>query len=81
MSSAKANKENVVPNIPSDYTAKLNELQAEIEQLKKDKKQKLFQFESMDTLLKKTKAEASEYKKKYEEAIQEVKKKKKESTT
>jgi hypothetical protein len=56
---------------PSGST-KLQELEKEVEKLKKDKQQKLVQFGQMDTLLKKTQQECKDFKKKYEDAAQEV---------
>ena len=63
-----ANKENVKP----DSNGKIAELEEEIEKLKKEKKQKLVQFDTLDGLLKKAQQEAITYKNKYEQAQSEV---------
>jgi len=47
-------------------------MEAEVENLKRDKKQKVLQFETLDNLLKKTQNENKEHQKRIDKAAQEV---------
>ncbi len=56
----------------NNINQKFEQLTKEVEKLKADKRQKLFQFEQLETLLKKSQSETKEYKKKLEDALSKV---------
>lgn len=55
-----------------ELTKKIDNLTDELDKLKKEKKQKLLQFETLEGLVTKAQNEAKDYKKKYSDLTNEV---------